>query len=54
MTAMIAGFAVGTAVGGALVEGVDWHACFVAASATGMLGALIAYSQRRTLVAVPS
>lgn len=54
VTAMIAGFAVGTAVGGALVEGVDWHACFVAASATGMLGALIAYSQRRTLVAVPS
>jgi MFS family permease len=54
VTAMIAGFAVGTAVGGALVEGVDWQACFVAASATGMLGALIAYSQRRTLVAVPS
>ena len=54
VTAMIAGFAVGTAVGGALVEGVDWQACFVAASATGVLGALIAYSQRATLVAVPS
>jgi MFS family permease len=54
VTAMIAGFAAGTAVGGALVEGVDWHACFVAASLTGMLGALVAYSQRGTLVAVPS
>jgi MFS family permease len=54
VTAMIAGFAVGTAVGGALVEGVDWHACFIAASAVGMLGALVAYSQRGTLVAVPS
>jgi len=53
VTAMIAGFAVGTAVGGALVEGADWRACFVAASIAGVLGALIAYSQRGTLVARP-
>ena len=31
-TALIAGFAAGTAVGGALVEAVDWRAGFVAAS----------------------
>ena len=54
VTAMIAGFAAGSAVGGALVECAGWHACFVAASVIGMLGALIAYSQRQTLVAVPS
>ena len=50
VTAMIAGFAAGTAVGGALVERADWHACFVAASLVGMLGAAIAYWQRGTLV----
>jgi MFS family permease len=54
VTAMIAGFAVGSATGGALVEGIDWHACYVAAAVAGMLGALITYSQRATLVPVPS
>jgi MFS family permease len=49
VTAMIAGFALGTAAGGSLVEAVDWHACFVAATVAGMLGALIAYAQRATL-----
>jgi MFS family permease len=53
VTAMIAGFAVGTAAGGALVEGADWRACFVAAAIAGMLGALIAYWQRATLSAAP-
>jgi predicted MFS family arabinose efflux permease len=53
VTAMIAGFAAGTSVGGALVEAVDWQACFVAASIAGMLGALIAYAGRRTLAAQP-
>jgi MFS family permease len=53
-TAMIAGFALGTAIGGTLVEEVDWHACFVAAAAAGVLGAALAYSQRATLVPVPS
>ena len=53
VTAMTAGFATGTAVGGSLVEAVDWRACFVAAAIAGALAALIAYSQRRTLVAAP-
>jgi hypothetical protein len=49
VTAMIAGFAIGTATGGALVETVDWQACFVAAALAGALGATIAYRGRRTL-----
>jgi MFS family permease len=49
VTAMIAGFAGGTAVGGALVESADWRACFVAASLAALLGAAIAYAQRATL-----
>jgi MFS family permease len=53
VTALIAGFAVGTATGGALVEAVDWRACFVAAALAGVLGAAIAYSGRRTLAARP-
>jgi MFS family permease len=53
VTAMIGGFSIGTAVGGALVEGVDWHACFVAAAAAAALGALVAYVRRSTLVASP-
>jgi MFS family permease len=53
VTAMIAGFAAGTSVGGSLVEAVAWQACFVAASIAGMLGALIAYAGRRTLAAQP-
>ena len=48
-----AGFAVGTASGGALVEAVDWQACFVAASLAGVLGAAIVYAGRGTLSAVP-
>jgi MFS family permease len=52
VTAMIGGFAAGTAVGGSLVESLDWHACFVAASLTAALGAAIAFAFRRTL-AVP-
>src|SRR5215207_3157401 len=53
VTALIAGFAVGTAAGGALVEGVDWRACFAAAALAGVLGALIAFSRRRTLLPRP-
>jgi MFS family permease len=53
VTALIAGFAVGTAAGGALVEGVDWRACFGAAALAGVLGAVIAFSRRGTLVARP-
>ena len=53
VTAMIAGFALGTAVGGALVEGIDWRACFVAAALAGALGAWVAFAGRRTLSAAP-
>jgi MFS family permease len=49
VTAMLAGFAIGTATGGFLVEHVDWHACFVAATISGVLGAGLAYTFRRTL-----
>jgi MFS family permease len=51
VTALIAGFAAGTAVGGSLVESLDWHACFVAASLAAGLGASVAYAFRRTLAA---
>jgi predicted MFS family arabinose efflux permease len=49
VTAMLAGFAAGTAVGGTLVEHVDWRACFVAAAFTGVLGAALAFLFRRSL-----
>jgi MFS family permease len=51
VTALLGGFAAGTAVGGSLVESVDWHACFVAASLAAALGASIAFAFRRTLAA---
>ena len=54
VTALLVGFAGGTAVGGALVEAVDWHACFVAAALAGTLGAAIAHGRRRTLSPVPA
>jgi MFS family permease len=53
VTAMIAGFAVGTATGGAIVESIDWQACFVAAALAGLVGAAIVYAGRGNLRAVP-
>jgi predicted MFS family arabinose efflux permease len=53
VTAMTAGFAIGIAVGGSLVEAVDWRACFAAAAIAGALAAVIAYSQRATLATAP-
>ena len=52
-TFLIAGFAVGTALGGHLAEHVSWEACFVAASAAAALGAGIALGRRATLSAAP-
>jgi MFS family permease len=49
VTALIAGFAAGTALGGMLVEGWDWHACFIAASIAAAVGAAFAYARRGTL-----
>ena len=55
-TAMLAGFAVGTAVGGFLVEVAGWHACFIAAALVGAVGAAVVYVGRATLrrVTVPA
>ena len=52
VTALIAGFAVGTAIGGALVEASSWHACFLAAArARGGRRAARRARRRGTLVA---
>ena len=53
VTSMIAGFAVGTATGGVLVEAVDWQACFVAAALVGSIGAAIVYAGRAALRPAP-
>ncbi len=50
VTALIAGFAAGTAIGGTLVEAWSWHACFVAAALAAAVGAAFAYARRGTLV----
>lgn len=52
VTALIAGFAVGTALGGSLAEGPGWRACFLAASVAAALGGLIAFARRATLAPV--
>jgi MFS family permease len=49
VTATLIGFAPGTALGGLLVEGPGWPACFVAAAAFGALGALVVWRYRGTL-----
>jgi MFS family permease len=48
-TAIIAGFAAGTAVGGTLVDAVDWRAGFIAAVLAAALGALVAFARRASL-----
>ena len=49
VTAILVGFAAGTAGGGALVEAADWRACFVAAAVAAGLGAAVVYRFRGTL-----
>ncbi len=49
VTAILIGFAAGTAVGGALVEAFDWRACFLAAAATAAIGWLVVLRYRGTL-----
>jgi MFS family permease len=51
ITAILIGFAGGTAAGGGLVEAYDWRACFVAAAATAAIGAAVVFYFRGTLVA---
>ncbi len=53
VTAILVGFAAGTAVGGALVEASDWHACFVAAAVAAAIGAVVVYRFRGTLARPP-
>jgi hypothetical protein len=51
ITSLIAGFAAGAAVGGVLIEAVDWRAALVAAFVAATLGAMLAFARRRTLAA---
>lgn len=49
-TALVAGFAGGSAIGGSLVEAYDWRAAILLAAGAAVLGTLTAYGRRRTLV----
>jgi predicted MFS family arabinose efflux permease len=51
VTAILVGFAAGSAVGGMLIDVSDWQACFVAAAAAAALGAAVVYRFRGTLSA---
>jgi hypothetical protein len=51
ITALIAGFAAGAAVGGVLIEAVDWRASVLAGCAAATLGGALAFARRRTLAA---
>jgi len=49
ITAILVGFAGGTAVGGVLVEAFDWRACFLAAAATAAIGGAVVLRFRGSL-----
>jgi MFS family permease len=51
ITSLIAGFAAGAAVGGVLIEAVDWRAAILSAFAAASIGAALALARRRTLAA---
>jgi MFS family permease len=51
VTALIAGFAAGAAVGGVLIEAIDWRAGPLAASVAAATGCALALARRRTLAA---
>jgi MFS family permease len=51
VTAILIGFAGGSAIGGALVEASGWRACFVAATIAAAIGAAVVYRFRTTLAA---
>lgn len=53
VTAILVGFAAGTAAGGVLIEVTSWHACFLAAAAAAATGAVVVYRFRGTLAAQP-
>jgi predicted MFS family arabinose efflux permease len=49
LTALVAGVALGAAVGGALVEAYSWPAAVLAAVAVSLAGALLLFARRETL-----
>lgn len=49
ITAILVGFAGGTAVGGVLVEAFDWRSCFLAAAATAAVGGTVVLRFRGAL-----
>jgi MFS family permease len=51
VTAILVGFAVGSSLGGLLVESADWRACFVSAAAAAAIGGAVVYRYRGTLEA---
>ena len=51
ITALIAGFAAGAAVGGVLIEAFDWRAPLLAGALAAATGAALALARRRTLAA---
>jgi hypothetical protein len=51
LTALLSGLSLGAAVAGALIDASDWHAAVLASIAGAAVGALIAASRRRTLLA---
>jgi MFS family permease len=51
LTALLSGLSLGAAVAGVLIDAYDWHAAVLAAIAGAAVGALIAASRRRTLLA---
>ena len=51
LTALLSGLSLGAAVAGALIDASDWHGAVLAAIAGAAVGALIAASRRRTLLA---
>ncbi len=53
VTAILVGFAAGTAVGGALIETSSWRACFVAAAAAAAIGGAVVFWFRATLAEQP-
>jgi hypothetical protein len=49
LTALVAGLALGTGVGGALIEADGWQVAVLAGSAIAALGAVLAYLRRGLL-----
>ena len=54
LTAMLVGFAPGTAIGGALVEGAGWPWCFVSGAMAAGLGFAVVLRYRSTLARAPA